>query len=647
MMWTLLRRLPKLTCRWPRFWSYALFFIGPVMSLFIVETLNNTDPIKNLNFTELWMNLALYSIVWLAIRLILGRRRRSAAVGSIFFFLAGLVNHYVLEFKGIILFPHDLGNWRTALNVVGTYDFTPDEEVLRAICLLACYLSLVYLLARPEHKRNYPSPVWINYLVAAGAVAYCYAFFFSPWLINAGIKTQQWKTQCNGWVLNFSLALRYGQVEKPEEYSQQQVKELTEELAGEEAAPMRLWKDAYCATPYDPSTSDEGQTAPLPLLTLSQEADIQPVNLLCIMDESFGDLSLFENLTTNTDVLPFFHGLTDNTIKGWMYSPVTGGGTASVEYEFLTGNSITFLPPGTVAYQLYVKDKMPSLFSWANSLGYTTTAFHPYDRTGWNRVAVYEDFGADVQLYQEDVESPRYVRSYISDLSGFQTLFDITDEAQDDPQFVFHVTMQNHGGYKQGWNNLEQTIELTESLSGVSEYATQYLNLMHKTDQALERLLDHYSKVSEPTLIVFFGDHQGKLSDWFYERLYGKPLSERTLAEVQLQYAVPFFIWANYDIEEAQDVLISANYLGALTAKLSGLPMTGYQEFLCKAYEEIPVIGRVSYITADGQVTDEMTELSPARQELLLRYQTLSYQSLFKRNPEIDQAFFELPQASR
>ncbi|MCQ2443501.1 MAG: LTA synthase family protein [Oscillospiraceae bacterium] len=625
------------------FLTHFLFLAGPVICLFIVETLNKTNPIENLNWTELWMNLVLYAVVWLALWVVLGRRRRAAATGSMFFFLAGLANHYVLEFKGIILFPHDIQSWKTALNVAGTYDFTPDESIWTALALLAGYLLLLAFVAVPQEKREYPpKPLLTVGIPIVAAVTYCYFFFFSSWLIDAGIKTQQWKTQSNGWVLNFSLALRYSRVEKPDAFSLNNVDTLTQQLSTDRDSSVTLLDDAYCATLFDPTTTDENQEAPVPLLSLRNDPNgTQPLNIICIMDESFGDLSLFENLTTDNDALPFLHSMEENTIKGWMYSPVTGGGTASVEYEFLTGNSIALLPPGTVAYQLYVKAGLPSLFSWANHLGFHTTAFHPYDRTGWNRVAVYHDLGADTQLYREDVKAPYLVRKYISDQSDFEKLMEITDAEEGDRQFIFNVTMQNHGGYKQGWNHLSKQVDLTGKLSGVSEYATQYLNLMKETDCALETLIHHYEQSDEPTLIVFFGDHQGKLSDWFYERLYGKKLDERSLTEVQRQYAVPFFIWANYDLPEAQDVIISTNYLGALTALCSNYPTTAYQDYLMKLYEALPVMGRVSYISADGLVTEDEEALSETQQTLLEQYRILSYYNLFHRKESIDQRFFQ------
>ena len=57
---------------------------------------------------------------------------------------------------------------------------------------------------------------------------------------------------------------------------------------------------------------------------------------------------------------------------------------------------------------------------------------------------------------------------------------------------------------------------------GTSNYTEQYLALMRKSDDALKELIDYYSQVKEPTMIVLFGDHQGKLTTAFYEQLFGK-----------------------------------------------------------------------------------------------------------------------------
>ena len=203
----------------------------------------------------------------------------------------------------------------------------------------------------------------------------------------------------------------------------------------------------------------------------------------------------------------------------------------------------------------------------------------------------------DHQLYEEDVTAPYLIRRYVSDQSDYETLYSITDRAEGDPAFIFNVTMQNHSSYAQGWNNLEKTITLPTEQRTADTTAEQYLSLMRASDDALRDLIAHYEQSPEPTMIVFFGDHQPPLKNAFYEQLYGKPLDQRTTEEVLKQYATPFFLWTNYDIQEREDVVLSPNYLGVPTAKAAGLPLTGFMSFLSQLFEELPVITPVGIIT--------------------------------------------------
>ena len=104
-------------------------------------------------------------------------------------------------------------------------------------------------------------------------------------------------------------------------------------------------------------------------------------------------------------------------------------------------------------------------------------------------------------------------------------------------------------------------------------------------------LIDYFSKIEDPTVIVFFGDHQPMLEESFYETLAGKPLTEWTLAEAQSRYIVPFFIWANYEIDAEENVFTSANFLSELMFEKAGMKLLPYQEFLKSVREEIPVLG--------------------------------------------------------
>lgn len=568
--------------------SRLVFLLGPWAALWMVEILNENDVFSDLYAWQVLMNLVWYYLVLVLLRLVLGRLRRAAASLAVLSFLIGLVNHYVLRFRGRILFPADLTGWKTAANVAGGFDFAMDAAMQDAAVLLVAYLFLVWMC--PAQTRRQPIPLVPKLILVAVEVGYTFAFFFTGMLPALGIYTQQWVTQANGFLLNFTVALRYSSVDKPDDYNHDTVLELM---------------DQYPGTQGDDSVT-------------------QPTNIIVVMNESFADLTIFDKLEVSQDPTPFLHSLEENTIQGWMYSPVTGGGTASVEFEYLTGFSTIFQPPHTVAYQLYTEEGMPSLASLMGVQGYDTTAFHPYKSSGWNRPIVYSNMRFDHQLYQEDVENPYYIRNYISDQSDYETVFSITDQAQGDQVFVFNVTMQNHSGYAQGWNNLDKTVTLSDEQRQADYSAEQYLALVNASDKALEQLITHYENSEEPTMVVFFGDHQPPLKNAFYEKLYGKSLSERTTQEVLQQYAVPFFIWTNYDIPEQENVILSPNYLGVLTAKAAGLPLTGFMEFLDQLYERLPVITPVGIITGDGEYL-EREELSQEDQQWLMTYETLNY----------------------
>ena len=580
----------------------AAFLLGPWLSYIMVEVLNNNNPFTAHSTEQDLLNLIWYYLIFWLFRMILGRKVLAGGVSAVVCFLFGLANHYVLSFRGRIIFPCDLLTLDTAAVVAKSYDYTPDKQIWIALAVLGGYLLLLllaHIVYHPKGRQRLGRKLlWGS---VAGMVIYLFAFFFTPLLPTIGIYTQQWRTQQNGFLLNFTTAIRYSFVSEPDGYDADKV-----------AQTARSYRSQ--------SVTDAGEL---------------PENLIFIMNESFADLTeAFPNLELSEDPLAFYHSLTENTVKGTMISPVTGGGTANVEFEYLTGDSLAFLPSSTVAYQLYLYDGCPSLVSQAKDLGYHTIAFHPYLSSGWNRTSVYPWLGFDEVHFQEDVQDPQYIRNYVSDLSDYEQLFRWTEE-NDGPTMIFNVTMQNHSGYSQGWNNLSGDVTVTGGAKP-SSITTQYFSLMKESDQAIQALVEHYSQAEEKTLIVFFGDHQPPLGNTFFETLYGKKLDERDPEEVQQAYETPFFIWANYDIPEQDDLRISSNYLGVLAAEVAGLPLTGYQQLLSRLMDVLPVAGTAGYVTADGQVTQEAEELPGYVQSLYREYELAAYNHLFdeKHHPE-------------
>ena len=599
---TLFPKLP-LSPRQYRWLSLLIFLAVPLVSFGIVEILNYNNPFTSFTPLQVALNLVWYYLGEAFFYFLRGGRPVAAAKWSLGFAWGwGMANHYIISFRGRTLFPGDFLTLRTAANVAGNYDYTPDEtQILCTVIMLAC--MAVLLLMPREEKRPWP---WKRFVVvAAGTAVYLVVFFGTNFLSAVGIEPSMWTTRGNGWLLNFSVCLRYMRTEPPEGYSLEEVQAIAD---GTE------------------QTSASGA--------------VQPENLIVIMGESFADLSVLPGVETNQDPMPFFRSLTENTIKGDAYSSVFGGTTANSEYEFLTGNTTAFFPAGTVAYQMYVSDDDPSLVDQVEQLGYRTVAMHPYYSSGWNRIPVYTDLGFDEMMFLNDFEDKEYMRGYVTDQSDYENLIRVYEEKEEgEPLFIFNVTMQNHSAYSVPWTGLEKTTWLTGDLEGQFNTVDQYLSLMYQSDRALEYLINYFSQVEEPTMILVFGDHQPQVATNFYTQVLG---SDPDLAAAQKKQMVPFLIWANYDIPEADGVETSLNYLSALLAQTAGLPLTGYQSLLTEVSESLPVINSVGYRDADGVWHESSSTLDEETAQALLKYQILQYNNVFDKADRVED-FFTLP----
>ena len=574
--------------------SRIVFLIGPFICFLMVETFNENDVFSSFSLLQVFLNLIWYFALFILIRIFAGNNRRAAIMSSSICFFVGLLNHYVLRIRGRTLWPSDLFSWQTALNVAWSQDYSIDLYIVLAFFVFALYIFLVLMCPAPQngaHRLKSRSVV----VSLAVIFAYGIVFFHTGLMPALGMYTHQWDTRKNGFALNFALAARNMTFKAPDEYDEERILELANEYPGQ-----------------------DGDSAK------------QPENIIVIMNESFADFSIYDQFSATKDPLPYFHALqkSSNTISGTMYSSAWRGGTANIEHAFLTGLSSYFQPFETVAYQLFVKDNTPSMADQAKAAGYETIAFHPYLSSGWNRVQVYNNMGFDRQLYQEDVKDPMYVRDYISDKSDYEMVMKLTEE-NEGKTFIFNVTIQNHNGYAQNWVNLERTVELSDKLNEMDPEAEQYFAALNASDIALEELISYYQACGEPTLIVFFGDHQPPLSTEFYEYLIGSSLNEIS-GDIQAQlYSVPFFIWANYDIGSKTDVKTTPASLGSMLAQIAGLPMTGLQQFVLSISDSTPVLYSGGLIRTDGAIVSDFEDMTEKEIQWYKDYEMLVYAGLF------------------
>lgn len=575
-----------------RLFSWVAFLIIPILLFYLMEFYEH-NPFSEVRQMAQFYNIVLFELLALILFFLCGSAKIALRIETVLAMVFGLVNHYVLAFRSTPFVPWDILSVRTAASVATQYDFTPSFRVVLVTTLfVVCFILLGWekLIWKKRLLRVFPLLLCMGILFAfAGRLQdrkfqldnYLYPHLFTP----------LYMMQVNGMAVTFVMDLAYMKVERPEGYDALQCEETLREY----------------------ETDLAGQDYP---------------NMIVIMDEAFSDLSLLGDVDASEDYMPYVHSLqqgAENTVSGNLYVSVCGGNTANTEFEFLTGNTMAFLPAGSVPYQQYIQGEIPSLASHLESLGYATYAMHPYYASGWNRDVTYPRMGFSNMIFKEDMAFMEYVRKYVSDRSDFQEILHLLEEKQEgQPLFIFNVTMQNHGGYSDQYANF--TPDVTTGADNLE--LNQYLSLIKLTDAGLEELLTHLGNMDEKTVVVFFGDHQPGdavtkcINDTLTDSDYYYASEEDVIANdtENPRYIVPYIIWANYDIEESVGYDMSVNYLAANTLKIAGVPTDAYQNYLLQLQEEYPVITSVY----TGKSAD-------AREESLEEYRRLQYYQLFEK----------------
>lgn len=590
--------------RWTRY--LIGFAIVPIISFYLMEAFEH-NALAEVRQEAQWFNILIFELIAWTLYLLIGRMTTALRIELALALAFGLTNHYVMAFRSTPFVPWDLLSVRTAASVAQNYDFTPTPRMIVVTVLFVLLMVAVRILRKVPRIKL---PIRLGSAVLCGLALclfvhtlqqetfqnkhYLYPFLFTP----------AYMTKVNGMAVTFAMDLAYVAVDKPEGYSAEEAQKTLEQYGNTD----NVFADDEENTNDSKNRGEDANNKDLP-------------NIIVIMDEAFSDLSVVGDLETNEDYMPFMHKMqqgADNTITGYAQVSVCGGNTANSEFEFLTGNTMSFLPSGSIPYQQYITKDTPSLASYLASLGYETYAQHPYYASGWNREKVYPLIGFEHLNFIDDYANKTYVRKYVSDDADMQHIIDTYENKEDGkPAFIFNVTMQNHGGYTDAFSDLSEDVHATNYNSEVLD---RYLSLIRLTDQSLEKLVDYFSTVDEKTVIVFFGDHQP--SDAVAAQVQDSMLLPgESVPDEQLRkrYLVPYLVWANYDIDGATQQNTSLNYLSAQVLKAAGVPTDAYQNFLLDLQKSYPVM------SAAGR-----TDALDADENMLNTYKKLQYYNLFE-----------------
>lgn len=587
--------------------SLLLVILPPAACFYLMECYSH-NPFMVVRPWAQFFNIVLFLLVTIVLFLLTGKLKTAHRIVYGVAMIYGIANSYVVRFRTNPIVPWDIFSWKTAASVADNYNFMPDTRMVVVTLVFLVAIALFHFI-----KVKVTRFVFWKRLIPAALVAVVLSLFAgtlqqesfqnSHRLYNK-LFTPVYMTDVDGMAVTFVMNLAYMSIDKPEHYSDSEAQAVLDSYG----AGGAMSEDT------DPAAKDDTQK------------DEELPNIIVMMNESFSDLSVLGDFETNEDYMPFIHSLeqgAENTVTGMLNVSVCGGNTANTEFEFLTGNTMAFLPQGSIPYQQYINGDLKALPDYLKTLGYQTIATHPYNAGGWERDTVYPMLGFNESVFKDEYVNPQYVRQYISDESCVDKIIEFYENKKTDkPLFVFNVTMQNHGGYQDQYGNFTPDISVKDSTNFSLQ---QYLSLVKLSDSALESLISYFKDADEKTVIVFFGDHQP--SDAVASTVLAKNgMSWNHLTEEQqkLRYQVPYVVWANYDIDEETGADTSANYLAAEVLERAGVPLDEYRSYLMHLKTEYPVISAVRTVKADGSEvrgSDEKDEMDI--------YRKLQYYELF------------------
>lgn len=570
------------------------------------------DRFLDLSLFRVLVNLLPVAVVFISFYLIGQRHGAILCPLAIAALLIGLAQYFVGQFKNAAIMPSDIFALNTAVAVSSGYSFIITINQIFCILLTIVSVALLSFMQPLQGKDEAVFPKVFTYssvrlctgllallalTVSLGSVR------FSD---DLGFADVYWDSlnvyKDQGFIASFITLVQNADIEAPVGYSEADAQQL---------------EDQYARRYLDGRGSSEARLA-----AEAQFSELKPT-VIAVMSEGFSDLSIYDGLHVGYEGPAFLKSIPDALYTGSVFTSVIGAQTCNSEFEFLTQSSLAFIGPENQPYITHDLSNASCLPRTLADLGYTTTAVHPQPKGNWNRETVYKNMGfdrfLDIESFSEDAP---IIHNGIADDETYKKVLDVLDES-DSPQFIFDITMQNHGGYAT-WD-LPEEERLDYDLSWLPENVaietSEYLSLINISDRQLEWFINELRDIDRPVVLVFFGDHQ----PWM-----GNPINAASRPGMDSDdpsffmrtYRTPYLIWANYDVDGSDQVSEHKNIglysLQSLLFDAIGAPLSSQQMAILGVSEEVPILNGFAYQTLDGgwRSFDGEAELAAAVRDL-------------------------------
>lgn len=282
-------------------------------------------------------------------------------------------------------------------------------------------------------------------------------------------------------------------------------------------------------------------------------------NMIFVQLESFFDPSYLIDYDYAYDPIPNFRKLKENYSHGFLSVPCIGAGTANTEFEVLTGMNLSHFGVGEYPYMTIVDSGDTDSIAWELlEMGYETHALHNNNATFYDRNIVYDNLGFMTFTSLEYMEDVSYnaLGWAKDDCLTNEILKCLTEDSARD--LIYTVSVEPHGRYPKDpieGAPIIRTYGIEEERKNGFEY---YLYELSQSDYFVGELTKSLAKISEPTMVVFFGDHLPSFN------IQDEELSAGT------NQTTEYVIWTNYPLTATERDL-QTYQLGAYAMELAGI----------------------------------------------------------------------------
>jgi len=277
-------------------------------------------------------------------------------------------------------------------------------------------------------------------------------------------------------------------------------------------------------------------------------------NIIFLQLESFFDPELVNYLEISEDPIPNFRKLMKEYTSGYYKVPSVGAGTANTEFESITGMSLRYFGPGEYPYKSILKETTCESAPYVlGELGYSSHAIHNNEANFYGRRSIFPNLGFDTftsaeYMPEEDDKNPL---GWTRDRVLTDEILKCLDSTEDQPDYVYTISVQGHGAYPEEPELEEHEITVTGSPTASKNNQWEYyVNQIHEMDNFVKELTDRLEDYPEDVVLVMYGDHL--------------PTMGLTVEDVDNKYLfqTQYVMWDNFGLEK-KDVNLAAYQMAA------------------------------------------------------------------------------------